>query len=298
MTPVDGLLFVVLASLWGASFLFMRIAAPEFGPVALIGLRVAIAAVVLVPLAGRSLRLRERKRDLLPLVLLGVLNSALPFTLFAYATLSLTAGFTSVINATSPLFTALLGWLWLGDRLERPRVVGLVVGFVGVALLVRDRIGLKGDLARALPAIGAALVAALLYGIAANYTKKRLMSVPPLVASAVCQVGAAVVLLPFTILKFPAVMPSGRAWGALVALGVACTALAYVIFFPLIARLGPVRAIAVTFLIPAFGMLWGAIFLAEPVTPGMLGACAVILCGTAMATGFVGGKKARLSAES
>lgn len=289
MTPVDAILFIVLAALWGASFLFMRIATPEFGPVALIGLRVAIAAAVLVPLAGRSLKLRERRRDIAPLVLLGVLNSALPFTLFAFATLSLTAGFTSVINATAPLFTALLGWLWLGDRLERPRVVGLVVGFVGVALLVRDRIGLKGDLSRALPAIGAALVAAFLYGIAANYTKKRLMSVPPLVASAVCQVGAAVVLLPLTFLTFPAVMPSAKAWGALVALGVACTALAYVIFFPLIARLGPVRAIAVTFLIPAFGMLWGAIFLSEPVTAGMLGACAVILCGTAMATGFVGG---------
>jgi hypothetical protein len=101
-----------------------------------------------------------------------------------------------------------------------------MTGFVGVALLVRDRIGLKGDLSRALPAIGAALVAALLYGIAANYTKKRLMSVPPLVASAVCQVGAAVVLLPLTLLTFPAVMPSAKAWGALVALGVACTALA------------------------------------------------------------------------
>lgn len=273
----------LLAALWGASFLFTRIAAPEVGPVPLIALRVAIAALFLLPFVlarGHWTQVRLQAR---PLLALGLMNSALPFCLYAWAALSLTAGFASVINASTPLFAALVAWLWLGDRLTTARVVGLGVGFLGVLMLVWDGIGLKSD-GSGLAAL-VALGAPVLYGISASYTRRRLMAVPAVVTAFGSQLGAAIVLAPAAAVFWPATPFSGRAWLAVAALGVACTGLAYLLYFRLIARIGAARAVAVTFLIPVFGLGWGALILDEPLTLGMLLAGGVVLLGTALATG-------------
>jgi len=284
MRTRDAVELFVLAAIWGASFLFMRIAAPEFGPVALIWLRVGIAALCLVPLAAFGGREALRGK-LWPVAVVGAINSAIPFCLLAYATLSLTAGLASILNATSPLWGALVAHYWLRDRLTVGRVLGLAVGFGGVVFLVWGRLSFQpggGGLA-----VAAALAATLSYGLAASYAKRTLAGVNPLAVAALSQLAAALLLTPAALLLWPAHPVSSRAWGAVFGLGIACTAFAYVLYFRLIAHVGPARAIAVTFLIPAFALAWGGLFLGEPLTPHTVAGAAVILAGTALATGLV-----------
>ncbi|MFL5272791.1 MAG: DMT family transporter [Anaeromyxobacteraceae bacterium] len=285
MSARDVFELLVLAAIWGASFLFMRVAAPELGPVPLIALRVGIAALVLVPvlaLRGGFGALRGRATAV---VVVGAINSALPFCLLAYATLSLTAGLASILNATSPLWGGLVAHLWLRDRLTRDRAIGLAIGFAGVALLFWGRASFKpGGDGRA---VIAALAATLSYGVAASYTKRRLAGVNPLAVAAGSQLAAALLLAPGAALLWPAHAVSPRAWAAVVALALACTALAYVLYFRLIARLGPARAIAVTFLIPPFAVAWGGAFLGERLGARVVLGAAIVLVGTALATGLV-----------
>ncbi|OLL30478.1 EamA family transporter [Burkholderia sp. SRS-W-2-2016] len=295
MNTRNLLQLLILAALWGASFLFIRVGVSDFGVAPLMALRVGIGALFLavVLIARRPLRqsaslLRSRA---LPLLVVGILNSAAPFCLFAYAELTLSAGATSVINASAPLWGALVGFLWLRDKLSALRTLGLAVGFLGVLMLVWDQIAAPAGSSAAPSTIalaaGAALAATLLYGIAANYTKRYLTGVDALTVATGTMLGATIVLLPLAVIYWPAAPISLHAWGAVIALGVACTGVAYMLFFHLIAVAGPARAIAVTFVIPIFGILWGALFLGEAISPGMLEGCAVILAGTALATGVV-----------
>ena len=285
MTHRDTLELLLLAAIWGASFLFMRVAAPEFGPVPLIATRVTVAAAFL--LAGLAMRGggQELYRHGPKLLVLGALTSAVPFSLFAYAVLSLTAGFASVLNATVPLFGALIAYLWLGDRLGPMRVFGLAVGFAGVLVLVWDKLSFSTGGSGW--AVLAGLGASVLYGVAASYTKKYLSGIDPFITATGSQIAAAGFLLIPAVLYWPVANPSGVSWGSAMALGVVCTGVAFVLFFRLIGRIGPARAITVTYLIPVFGVLWGLLFLGEPVSVNMLGGCAVILAGTGLASGLI-----------
>lgn len=281
----DLLDFTLLAALWGASFLFMRIAAPAFGPLAIADLRTAIAALVLLSLLAWRGGVAELAPNVLRLLLLGAFNSAIPFTLFAYAALSITAGLASILNATVPLFAALVAWIWLRDKLTSMQWAGLAIGFGGVLWLSADQAGFK-------PggegwAIAAGLVASLSYGISGNLVKRYFAHIRPLAVATGSQIAAAALLLPLTLLHLPPVVPSVLDWFALFALGVFCTGIAYALYFRLIARIGPTKTMAVTFLIPAFAILWGVLFLAESVTWVMLGGCVVILVGTALATQII-----------
>ena len=280
---------LLLAALWGASFLFMRLGATEFGPVALSALRVGGATLVLLPLLawyGQSAALRRHWRAI---AVIGVVNSALPFVLFSVAALAINAGLSSIFNATAPLWGALIAWAWLGDRLTRMRVAGLGLGFAGVLWLAWDKASFRpGEHGvSAVVAIAACLAATLCYGFAANYAKRRLADVPPLAVATGSQLAATLVLLLPAWWLWPAATPSVTAWSSVVGLALLCTALAYLLYFRLIARLGAARAISVTFLLPLFGVLWGALFLGEAVTPAMGIGCAVILLGTAMTTGVL-----------
>lgn len=276
---------LLLAALWGASFLFMRVAAPQFGPFPLMAWRTGIGALALLPLLFLAGGARELVRAAPRIALVGLVNSALPFVLFGYAMLHLSAGFASVLNAVAPFWSAIVAFLWFGERLGAFRIAGLVVGFSGVLILVWGRAGF-GEGGTGLPIL-AALAATLSYGIAANYTRRYLGGVTALTNAAGSQVFAALFLAPLAWLYWPTRMPDMQAWLNVVLLGVLSTGLAYVLFFRLIARVGPNRAIAVTFLIPVFGMLWGALFLRESVDLRMVAGAAVILAGTALTTGLV-----------
>ncbi|HVW51671.1 MULTISPECIES: DMT family transporter [unclassified Trinickia] len=296
MKPSHLLQLLVLAALWGASFLFIRVGVVEFGVAPLMALRVSIgAAVLIVMLALRGTprasfaTLRSRA---LPLFVVGVLNSAAPFCLFAFAELTLSAGLTSVINATTPLWGALIAFVWLKDRLTALRTLGMLIGFGGVVSLVWGQIAAPhgalapSAFATALAAL-AATGAALLYGIAANYTKRYLTGVDSLTIATGSMIGGSIALIPFAIATWPAGPVSLHAWGAVLSLGVACTGVAYLIFFHLINVAGPARAITVTFVIPVFGILWGTLFLDEALTANMVQGCAIVLVGTALATGVI-----------
>nr|WP_227747152.1 DMT family transporter [Paraburkholderia franconis] len=295
MNPVNVFQLLILAALWGASFLFIRVGVTDFGVAPLMALRVGIGALFLLIVLVARRPLRESAATLrtraLPLLVVGILNSAAPFCLFAYAEITLSAGVTSVINATTPLWGALVAFVWLKDRLSALRSVGLVIGFAGVLTLVWDQIaapsGSNVSPATTALAAAAALGATLLYGVAASYTKKHLTGVDALTVATGTMIGATIVLLPLALASWPTAAPSLKAWGSVIALGVACTGIAYMLFFHLIAVAGPARAITVTFVIPIFGILWGAMFLGERVSVGMLEGCAVILVGTALATGVV-----------
>ena len=289
MKTSDLVDLIVLGAIWGASFLFMRVAAPQFGAVPLITARVGIGAVFLLVVMARRGGLHRLSDNAARLTFLGAVNSAIPFSLFAYAVLSVTAGFASVLNSTAPLFGALVAFIWLRDRPAPARIAGLIVGFAGVLVLVWGRLSVGGD-GGAL-AVLAGLSAAVLYGISANYAKKRLSDVDPLVIATGSLVAATVLLLPLAILYWPQTAPGLVSWVSAVLLGVFCTGIAYILYFRLLSRIGPSKTLAVTYLIPAFGVLWGHLLLDEPVTASMLVGCAVILLGTTLATGMLGSRR-------
>lgn len=274
-----------LAALWGASFLFMRMGAAEFGPVALAAVRVTGAIAFLLPLVALRGQVRALKEHALPIFVVGITNSALPFLCFSYAALSITAGLSSIFNAATPLMGALIAWLWLKDKLNASRILGLAIGFAGVLWLAWDKASFKPGGSGW--AVVACLAATLCYGLSASFTKKKLTGVPPLAVAAGSQLSAAIVLAPLAILFWPAAMPSAHAWMAAAMLALACTGVAYVIFFRLIAHVGPANAISVTFLIPVFAVLWGWMFLGEGITLAMVAGCAVILVGTGLTTGLL-----------
>ena len=288
MKPRDLLDLTLLAALWGGSFLFMRYAVPDFGVVPLIWLRVALASICLLPLLLLKRQFGALRRQAGALTVMGLFNSGLPFLLIAWATLSITAGLASIMNAMTPVFTALIGALWLGDRLDGRRSLGLLLGLAGVALLAADKADFRpGGSGWAIVAM---LLATACYGFAANHTRRYLQGVPALVNATGTQLVSALVLLPPALWSWPERMPGLGPWLAALVLGVACSALAYVLFFRLIARVGASRAVTVTFLVPVFGTLWGALFLGEPVTASMLAGGAVVLLGTGLATGVIGGR--------
>lgn len=298
MRPRDIVDLVLLAALWGASFLFMRFAAPAFGPIALVEVRVAVASAFLLPLLRLRGGMPALRAHAAPIALIGVMNSAIPFALFTFAALYLTAGFASILNATVPMWTALIAWLWLRDRIRPAQWLGLAIGIAGVVILVWGKVELKPGSSQwsVTLAIGAILIATLLYGITPNYMKRSLTGVNSMAVAAGSQLSAAIVLLPFAIWLWPAQPIDALTWGAAIALGIGCSGLAYILYFRLIANVGPLRAASVTFLIPLFGVLWGALFLDEAVSLQMVLGGATILVGTALALGLVAPRVAATAA--
>lgn len=281
--------FFLLSGLWGASFLFMRLGASEFGPLPTAGLRVALATLFLWPILvqqGQWPALRQHWR---PVLLAGLINSAIPFALYAWAVLHITTGLASILNATVPLFGAIIAWLWLGERIGRLRSFGLALGFLGVALLAwRAPGGAGGQSDLAFWAVAACLGATTCYALAASYARRYLVGIPPLATATGSQLGAALFLAIPTAIAWPAQMPGLRAWLAIAAIAVLCTGIAYILYFRLIANAGPSRALAVTFLAPVFAVLYGVVFLSETVTLWMAGCALVIVMGTLLSTGLIG----------
>ena len=281
--------FVWLAAIWGSSFLFMRLGTVEFGPLATAAVRVAIAALFLLPLLALRGLLPALRQHWQRTFFVGIFNSAIPFACFAFALLSITTGLSAILNATVPMFGALVAWLWLKDKPGVSRLLGLVIGFAGVALLAWDKASFKPDSSGVAPgwAVLACLLACICYALSASYTKRYLSGVPPLVLATGSQLGATLGLALPAWWFWPVQAPGQKAWLALLVVGVLCTGVAYILYFRLIAHAGPARALSVTFLVPVFAVLYGLVFLGEAVTPWMLLCAAVIVCGTALSTGLL-----------
>lgn len=279
----------LLAAIWGASFIFMKIGSPEFGPILFMAMRTLVASLFLIPLVFINQKQHVLFEHRQKIFIVGLLNTAIPFVLFGWATLTLTAGNTAVLNGTTPMFGALIAYFWLKDKLSFPAVIGICIGFIGVYFLMFDKIMVENSTVL-LPTL-AVMLAAFCYGLSANYTKMYLQGISPLALAAGSQISATIVLLPISFFYLPSVMPSQSAVLSVIALGVVCTGIAYIMFFRLIEAIGPAKTISVTYLIPVFGIFWGVIFLNETVTYWtLLGTC-LIFTGVALTTGIISKKK-------
>src|SRR4051794_18694271 len=275
MRRADGARLLLLAAIWGASFLFTRIAAPAIGPVATADFRMLIAAAALL-VYYLAIGFDAQWRRWWPLYLtIGVLNSAAPFLLFAFAALTLSAGLLAVLNAPSPMGGALLSTMVLRERLSARRGAGLLMGVAGVALVCAPQ-----GTARWLE-VTAALAAAICYAVTvvvlkrwANQASARGMAVGTQLA------GGLLLLPPLALSPAPAFTPG--IIGAMLALGLVCGALGYILYFRLVADIGPTGALTVTYLIPIFGVIWGALFLGETLTLPMVAGALVVVAGTAL----------------
>ncbi len=288
MRPRDLMALVVLGAVWGASFLFIRVAAPALGPFPLMGTRVVLAALALAPFVlalGRFPEVRERWRQFL---FVGVLNGAIPFSLIAFAETEITASLAAILNSTTVLFSVLVAAAWFGDPLTAKRIFGVALGISGVAVLVGlDPMPLNGGVGVAL---GAMFLGSFCYALGGNYVKRTFSGVRPLTMAFGQQAGAAALLLPLGVATLPGEAPSAPV--ALSALGLALlsTAFAYLLFFALIARVGATSTLTVTFLSPGFGVLFGVVLLGEPFGLGTVLGLGIVLLAVALVTGVGPGR--------
>jgi drug/metabolite transporter (DMT)-like permease len=276
-------LLVTLGAIWGASYLFLRVATPVLGAFVLIDLRVLIAAFALLLYAWtlhRSPRLRTHWK---PLLVLGAVNAALPFTLIANATVYLNASMAAILNATTPMFTALVAAVWVREPLNWRKAAGLALGLAGVVVLVGwNPLGLNRSVAFG---VAGSLAGALCYSIGGVYTKARFRGVPTLDLAIGQQFAAGVWLTPFALGAWRPQPLTMAVIVSLLALALLCTAFSYLIYFDLIARVGPTNTLSVTFLVPVFATIWGVLFLNEPLRPGLVVGLVIILTGVFLVTG-------------
>jgi drug/metabolite transporter (DMT)-like permease len=270
-TPIELLL---LAAIWGGSFLFLRIAAPKFGATSLVEVRLALGALVLSPFLWRARR-QLAAAGWFKIAAIGLVNTLLPFLLFAWGAERAPAGISAIVNSMAVPFAALAAFALFGERIGARRLTGLVAGLVGVVVLARG----DADAAGVGAAVAAGTAAAFLYGVSANLVKHHFSGLPAAAVAAATLAWGAVLLAPFAAWQWPAAHIPAQAWLSLLALGVVCTGAAYAIYYRLIQRVGAPRATTVTYLVPVFGVLWAWLALGEPLTITMLAGGILILGG-------------------
>jgi drug/metabolite transporter (DMT)-like permease len=274
----------VLAALWGASFMFIKIGDRELHPFTLVGFRMALGALTLVPIVlatvGARRALTELRAAAWPLAVVGLTNSAIPILSITWAETRIDSGLTAIIQASAPLFTALLAIRFSQDqRVRGSRLAGLVVGFAGVAMLVGGKP--SGELVAGL----AVVFSAFCYAAAGIYAGRRLKGVSPLVIAFGTLTVAALATLPVGLFQLPDHVTGWKVTASMLTLGIAGTGIAYILYYGLIAGAGASRAILITYLVPMFAVVYGAVLLAEPVTAATVGGLALVLAGVALGTG-------------
>lgn len=283
-----------LSAVWGFSFLFLRIASPALGPIFLVELRVGSALLIMLPLMLSMGKWGEFRQHWKMVCLVGLTNMAIPFCFFAFAALNIGAGLLSIMNATVPFFTALIGFLVFAQRLPWLSIVGMAVGFAGVVVLALDPEAF-GTGEGSMWAVPAALFACSLYGLALNLVAYKLQGVSGVTITTGSLLVSTILLLPIAVLNIPDTFFTDSlgfgVWGSVLGLGIICTGFAYVMFYRLIERIGSSQAIMTTYLVPLFSILWGNLFLAEAVTFFTIFGCILVLLGVGMTTGRLPGLK-------
>jgi drug/metabolite transporter (DMT)-like permease len=294
MQLADFFRMVFLAAIWGASFPLMRMSVGDFGPVPIAMIRVVGGSLFLAPLLLYRKELQAAKDKWQHIACVGIFNSAIPFFLFSFAASAIAPGLASVFNATTPLWGALIARIWLGDRLTRPQIFGLAIGFTGVLYLAWDTAYFKegASAGRSLLAVVACLTATACYGFSGSYTKKYLKGVPPLATSTGSLISAGALLIIPAATVWPAQNPPLSSWWCVFFLAAGCTGVAFVVFYRLLANSGPTIALAVAYMIPVFANLWSWLLLGEPPTKSIVLGCIMILTGTTLATGLIKAPKA------
>ena len=285
MRPRDVFDIILLGSMWGASFLFMRMSSTEFGPFPIAAIRVTVAAITLTPLFLMTTSVRELRGRMGIFLAISLINTTIPFVLLAYATQHITSGFAAILNSTAPMWGAVISYVWLRESLNGIRILGLLVGSAGVFVFVWGRTTF--DPAHSSFAIAAVLCSTFLYGFGANFSRRYLTGIHPMAAASGSIAVSALMLAPLALFSWPDHPVSQRAWISVIALGMVCTGVPYVLYFRLIRSVGPVRTVSVTFLVPLFAVIWGALLLGEKLTISMGVGGLIILLGTGLATGLI-----------
>ena len=285
MSPRQLATLLGLAAVWGSSFMFIKVGVRELEPATLVAARIALAAVVLVPIVVVSVGAQETAGHLraaaTPLVVVGLVNSAIPFWLLSWGETRVDSGLAAILQASAPIFTALLALGFVrAERVSGARLVGLVVGFVGVALLVG--VQPAGAVLGALAVLGAGFC----YALAALYSV-RLAGVPPLVTALGTMLAASLATVPVGLVQLPAESPGWKVWASVAVLGVVGTAIAYMLYFALLRSAGASRSILVTYLVPPMALAYGALLLDEPVGTAAIVGLGLVLAGVALGTGSV-----------
>ncbi len=285
MKVSDTLLLILLAAIWGSSFVFMRATADVFGPIALIAIRISVAALFMLVFLLQKKRRKEFFNHWKILLLIGAMNSAIPFSLLAYASLHLSGGTVSILNAITPVFTAVIAHFWLKSIMTKLQFFGLAISISGLVFLVWNKVSWSID--SWLPLL-AGVLAALLYGIASTTTKKHLSDVSVMTATAGSLFFSATLMIIVSLFFLPDFNNiQSIDWVYAITLGILCTAIAFIIYFKLVKNIGPARTASVTFLIPIFAFLWGYILLDEVVTTRMWIATGIILLGMGFVTQLI-----------
>ena len=290
MKPKYFLYLVFLAAIWGLSFSFIKIATPEFGSFALAFMRIILAALFLIfvsILMGQGkvlLKIMLQKDKRWHWLISGLVGQLFPFILYAKAELTISASTASILNATTPIWAAVVAFFWLNKKFSLIQVLGIVISFIGVSILVSNT-SLNASIdynQSSLMGSGAILLATFFYGYGSNYLKRYLNDIPPLQVATASTIYAAIAGLPLALYFWPSTPISTQAWSATLLLGILCTGFAFIIFFELISKVDATSAVSVTFLIPIFGVFWGVSYLNESLTTTMLVSMTVILIGVIM----------------
>lgn len=292
MKLIDYITLILLGAIWGASFLFMRVASPEMGPIGLVAVRMVSAALFLLPLWLVADHFKLIKNNWKWLLAIAMLNNVIPFGLLAFSSTRLEAGFTSLLNATTPVWTAFVGFAFFADRITRQQIFGLLLAFLGVFILSADQMSFTSDGPGW--AILAGLIATFCYGLSMHIVKHHLHSVAPMAISVGAVTFSALILILPGVMFWPSQDVSAVAWISAMLLGVVCTAIAFLLFFPLIKRTGPMISATITFLVPVFAITWGVLLLDEALTTQMLLGMLVTFSGTAFVLRMFSGTAQRL----
>ncbi|WMW81818.1 DMT family transporter [Undibacterium cyanobacteriorum] len=287
MSTANLIRLVALAMIWGTSFMLMRIASPVFGPFLTTFGRASLGALAIYLFArSRGIEFEWKKNSKVYLII-GLGNTAVPFSLFAWSALHVPSAYMATMNSLAPIFTAVFGFIMLGEGLSWTRIGAFMMGLFGVAVLVG--IGPIDVTPWVIAGVLAGMGAAVCYGFAATYTRMYAKEIPALATATGSQFAAALALLPFAAPSIPHAFSHGTAQALLAVgiLGVVCTGIAYAMFFQLISTEGASKAVTVTFLIPATASIWAAIFLGEAITHGIVIGIAIVLCATAISLGLI-----------
>lgn len=285
MTAADFVRLFSLAAIWGGSYSFMRAVAPVFGGIGTMWLRISIAGVVLLSYALATRADLQFGKWWKQYLFIGMMNSALPFALIAFAMKTLPVGYGAILNALSPFFAALFATLMLGERLTAPRLFGMALGLCGVAIIIN--LGPIPLNAETLTAAAATITATGFYGFIIVYTKKYTQGAPNMGIAVGTLILPAMLVSPLGLMVVPAVMPTTNVLLSLLGLAILCSSIAYLLYYRLIRDVGPTRAISATFLIPVFGAIWGAIFFGETLNGGAVAGGAIVLIGVALVLGVL-----------
>lgn len=264
--------------------MLMKATVPSFGVFALVEVRASLAALFLLPVVYFTKQFADLTANWAKLLFVGAVNTAIPFCLFSYTSVHLDAGLTAILNATAPMFGAIIAFFYLQDRIGLHGVIGIFLGFLGVVVISQDN---QSNTPVTLIPVLSALVATCCYGIAACYMKKHLSGVKPFAIAAGSQVFAALLLMPLAVYTWPSVSPDLTTWGAALILAVLCTGVAYIMYFDLIAKVGASQAMTVGYLVPVFGIFWGMVVLGETLSAYAITGGSMIILGVMITTGIV-----------